>query len=330
MTIDQERLPDTRDASSDRRVSRELGGGKGERPVVPPAEIRSYHGLPVLKAPTWKWYIPAYFFTGGTAGAAAIVAGAARVTGNRTLATRASLVAAGAIAASPPLLIADLGRPKRFVNMLRVAKPTSPMSVGTWVLSPFSAAAFGSAFALTTGRIPRLGAVATAAATVLGAPMTTYTAVLVADTAVPAWHEARHRLPFLFAAGALAGGAGATAAVAGPAIAGPALPLAVAGAVGEVVASRWMERGLGELAAPYHSGIARRLTRAAAAASVAGAGLVVAGRRRRAAVAAGGALIAGGALVERLAVMAAGRASALDPSATIAPQRQRAGTVTAP
>ena len=100
----------------------------------------SYYGRPILKAPVWTWEIPAYFFFGGMAGAAAPFALLSELRGDEALARRAWLVALAGAAASPPLLIADLGRPERFHRMLRVIKPTSPMSVGSWVLGASSTA----------------------------------------------------------------------------------------------------------------------------------------------------------------------------------------------
>ena len=100
----------------------------------------SYYGRPILKAPVWTWEIPAYFFFGGMAGAAAPFALLSELRGDEALARRAWLVALAGAAASPPLLIADLGRPERFHRMLRVIKPTSPMSLGSWVLGASSTA----------------------------------------------------------------------------------------------------------------------------------------------------------------------------------------------
>ena len=88
----------------------------------------------------WTWEIPAYFFFGGMAGAAAPFALLSELRGDEALARRAWLVALAGVAASPPLLIADLGRPERFHHMLRVLKPTSPMSVGSWILGASSTA----------------------------------------------------------------------------------------------------------------------------------------------------------------------------------------------
>ncbi len=112
---------------------------KDGAPVVPRAEPQSYYGRPVLKAPVWTWEVPTYFFFGGMAGAAAPLAYGAHLAGDETLARRATLVSLAGLAVSPPLLISDLGRPERFWRMLRVFKPTSAMSVGTWILSAFGA-----------------------------------------------------------------------------------------------------------------------------------------------------------------------------------------------
>ena len=285
-----------------------------------------YYGRPVLKAPVWKAYIPLYFFTGGLAGASSTLALVARLTGNRRLARSALLASLLGTAASPPLLVADLGRPERFLNMLRVAKPTSPMSVGTWVLSAFGPAATVAAASELTGRLPRLGRLAGAVAGSLGPVMATYTAVLVADTAVPAWHGARRELPFLFAGSATAAAAGAALVLTPPADAAPARRLGALGGALEFAASQAMEHRLGDQAgAPYRDGRASRLARAATALTAAGTVLLVAARRRWVARTAGSLLMAG-SLLTRFSVFRAGFESAADPAATIGPQRARLAT----
>ena len=177
----------------------------------------SYYGRPILKAPVWTWEIPAYFFFGGMAGAAAPFALLSELRGDEALARRAWLVALVGAAASPPLLIADLGRPERFHRMLRVIKPTSPMSLGSWVLGASSTAIAFANVRTHLGCFPRLGRLAGATA-VLGPALSTYTDVLMADTAIPVWHEARGELPFVFAAGAAmsAGSAMGSSAAAAP------------------------------------------------------------------------------------------------------------------
>jgi len=297
----------------------------GETRMVPPAQPSSYYDQPILKEPVWTWEIPIYFFTGGLAGASAGLGFAARTAGNDRLARSAWAAALLGVGASPALLISDLGRPGRFFNMLRVFKPTSPMSVGSWVLS-----ASGAATALTAadeflGIVPKpIGRAAGATAALLGLPLSTYTAALVANTSIPVWHEARRELPFVFGGGALAS-AGAAAAIGTPvACAGPARRLTLAGALLEVGAAQVMERRLGPLAEPYHSGVPGRLARSAKLLTAAG-GLVTAvrGRRDRRVAAAGGAAVLTGSLLERWAVFRAGFASARDPGQTVGPQRER-------
>lgn len=283
----------------------------------------SYYGRPVLKAPVWKPYIPLYFFAGGLAGASSTLALAARLTGNTRLARSALVASAAGLAVSGPLLVVDLGRPARFLNMLRVLKPTSPMSVGSWLLAAFAPVSFGAAASEITGRLPRLGLAAASGAGVLGPVVATYTAVLVADTAIPAWHNAYRELPLLFAGSSMASAGGVAMAFTPVAAAAPARRLAAAGAALEVVAFRAMERRLGEVAGPYTQGRAGRLAKAAEACTMSGALLAgLAGRRRPAAVAAG-ALLCAGSLSMRFSVVRAGFESAADPAATVGPQRLR-------
>ena len=158
--------------------------------MVPEAEFRSYYGRPILKEPAWTIEVPWYFFAGGMAGASAPLAVAARMTGNDRLARGALTVAAAGVAVGTPLLVSDLGRPERFHHMLRVFKPTSPMSMGSWVLAGLGPSAVNAAVSEWFGIFPRLGRVAEVVSGLLGPALSTYTAVLVANTAVPVWHEA--------------------------------------------------------------------------------------------------------------------------------------------
>src|SRR5207302_2671910 len=200
-------------------------------------------------APVWKAHVPLYFFTGGLAGASSVLAFGARVTGNHRLARAALLAAAAGLLPSPVLLIDDLGRPERFYNMLRVFKPTSPLSVGSWLLSAF-ALPVGIGFAdEVPALVPRplrplvhgLAPVGSIAGAVLGSGVATYTAVLIADTAVPSWHAAHPELPFVFAGSALAGASGLALVFAPTAQTAPARRLAVLGAALEVAAAQRME-----------------------------------------------------------------------------------------
>jgi hypothetical protein len=290
-----------------------------------PAEsgYRSYYGKPLIKEPVWIPTVPVYFFVGGTAGAAASLALAARLSGNDSLARTAKYVDGVAIGLSPALLIADLGRPERFFNMFRVFKVTSPMSVGTWIVS-VSGLASGLASTLELlGRLRRTKLAAEAAAGVLGPFLSTYTAALLADTAVPVWHEARRELPFVFAGSSAASAGAACTLITAPEHAGPARRLAVGGAALELVAGRLMERRLGFLAEPYQRGRVGALATAAKALNASGMVMMLfGGRRRRHAIGASAFLLAGSAC-ERLAIFRAGFASARDPRYTIVPQRRR-------
>jgi formate-dependent nitrite reductase membrane component NrfD len=285
---------------------------------------RSYYGQPVIKQPVWAPEIPWYFFMGGLGGASGGLAYLAGLRGSELLARRSWTIALGALTISPVLLIKDLGRPERFLNMLRMFKVTSPMSVGSWVLAGSGTTTALAALNALTGRLGRLSRVGRPAAAALGLPLATYTGALIAQTAVPVWHEARRELPALFAAGA-ATSAGAAATVATPvADAAPARRLALLGAVAELVLAKLMERRLGELAEPYHGGPSGVLSKASRASTMAGALLLATrARRNRAAAIVAGSLLLTGAACERWSVFKAGFASASDPRYTIDPQRGR-------
>jgi hypothetical protein len=162
--------------------------------------MASYYDLPLLKKPVWTWEVPTYFFIGGAAGAAALIAVTAQAGGGkRELVRDARWIAAIGAAASGPLLIADLGRPKRFLNMLRVFKPQSPMSVGAWTVAAFGAATT-AAVLLPSARARNVAGVFAAGT---GAVMATYTGVLIGATAIPVWKKNVALLPVLFATSAL-------------------------------------------------------------------------------------------------------------------------------
>jgi hypothetical protein len=217
-------------------------------------QLRSYYGRPVIKEPVWTWEIPCYFFTGGLAGASSVLSLSAKLFGNEKLSRTALYVGAVADAASPVLLVSDLGRPERFHHMLRVFKVTSPMNVGAWVLLVSGGASNAAALLERLGRLPRLKAAAEIVAALAGPPLATYTGVLVADTAVPVWHEGRQELPWLFGASAAASAGAAACLFLRPRHARPARRLAVGGVLAEGVAMHAMELRLGEVGEVYHRG----------------------------------------------------------------------------
>ncbi len=318
-----------------RRRRRGGGGRDGERAMVPPATFASYYGRPIVKTAPWERDIPAYLFLGGMAAGSSLLAAGADLRNLPELRRVARIGALVGGAAGTAALIHDLGRPMRFLNMLRTAKPTSPMSVGTWVLAAYgplaSAAATAEIAAMMPRRLPIAGRVlalsarpAGVLAAALAPALAAYTGVLLSDTATPAWHAARRELPFVFA-GSAAASAGGLAMV-GTCLeqAAPARRMAVGGAVVALVMEARMERSMGLSAETLHAGTAKRLMNASRALTAGGAiGAAVFGvRNRRAAQVSGVALLAG-SVCARFAIFEAGQQSARDPRYTVVPQRDR-------
>ncbi len=298
--------------------------------MVPDAQFASYYGRPVIKEPAWKVPdVPVYLFLGGLAGASAVMAEAAwwrRLPATERVGRYgAAVAAAGGVVA----LVHDLGRPQRFLNMLRVIKPTSPLSVGSWILAPFSGLAVAAAASRATGVLPPLGRLAGVGAAVLGAPMTTYTAVLLADTAIPAWHEGHRELPFVFSGSSMSAAAGLALLAVPPGEAAPARALAATGAAVELASSQWMTRRMGFVGEPYRSGRAQTLLRTGERLTAAGVAGALVGRGpgpvSRAVRIAGGAALLGASLVTRFGIFAAGPVSARDPRYVVEPQRSGVG-----
>jgi hypothetical protein len=316
-------LPPEREAtpgSAGRRERRH----RGERLMVPRAEFRSYYGQPILNKPTWQAKdVAAYLFFGGLAGASSTLAAAAELTGRYRLARVGKAGAAAALGWSMYALVHDLGRPARFVNMLRVFKVTSPMSVGSWLLAGYGPQVGLAAASELTGWVPGLGRAATVGAGLAGPAVAAYTGVLISDTAVPVWHGGYREMPFVFAGSAAASAGGLGMLAAPVAEAAPARRTAAMGAALELAALARMRRRLGPVAEPLRRGKSGRLLRLGelltAAGGVAGA---VFGRNRAAAAASGAALLAGAACT-RFGIFYAGVASAEDPKYTVEPQRER-------
>ncbi len=327
---------DTRAADMRARVyhgGRRAGEGAREQPMVPRAQFRSYYGRPVLKPPVWEWNIPAYLFTGGLSAGSALLAAGADLTG-QALRRAGRLGGLAALLASMYLLVADLGRPERFLHMLRVLKPTSPMSVGTWILVGYGP---GSGIAAAAELVPPSlrGALPARLLQAAGRPaglwaaafapgVASYTAVLLAHTAVPAWHDAYRELPFIFTGSAAASGGGLGLLAAPVAQAGPARRLAAAGAVTELIGSRLRDRRPGLPAQAYRTGSAHRLRRWSEYLTVAGtAGAMTLARRSRLAAAASGLALLGGSALQRFGTFSAGVESTRDPKYVVVPQRER-------
>lgn len=311
---------------------------KGDRnAVVPPAEFTSYYGRPVVKASPWEQDVPAYLFVGGLAAGSSLLAAGADLTGRSAMRRTGRLGALVGLTISLVALVRDLGRPERFHHMLRVAKPTSPMSVGTWLLTaygPFAGLAGAAELRrvlparLREGLVGRLldsgarpaGLVAAAVAPTVAS----YTAVLLSDTATPTWHDAHRHLPFVFVGSAAAASGGLALLGAPPAETGPARRLAVGGALLELAVEHRMEQAMGLTAEPLHQGHAGTLMRASKALTAAGAlGTALLGGRSRAGAALSGAALLAGSACLRFGFFEAGQNSARDPRYTIVPQRSR-------
>jgi len=288
------------------------------------SRMDSYYGRPIVKEPVWQPEIPFYFWTGGIAGASSVLHGVARLTGNHRLAKTSLLIGAAADVVAPALLVSDLGRPERFLNMLRMFKVTSPMSVGSWILFVSGGASTTAALLELAGKLRPVKWAAEVASALAGPPLATYTGTLIANTAIPVWSEARDELPWLFGASATAT-AGAAAAIATPlGAAGPARRAAVAGSAAALGLAELMEHRLGFVGEVYKQGEAGRYGRIAKAATTAGAALLATrGRRSRAASVVGGALVLAGELALRWSVFKAGFQSARDPRYTVIPQKER-------
>ncbi len=308
--------------------------GSRETPMVPKASFSSYYGRPVLKPPVWKDDIAYYFFLGGLAAGCSLLGAGADQTGRPALRKGTRVTALGALGLGSYYLVHDLGRPERFHHMLRVAKITSPMSVGTWVLAlygPFMGIAAASELMPAALRRTLPGRALDAAARPAGlvaaaiAPaVASYTAVLLSQTAVPAWHEAHPELPFIFTASAAASAGGLGMIVAPVHEAAPARRLAMYGAIVEFAASRRLENRLGLVGETYRTGdAAHALERASTLTAVGVLGSMLLGRRSRSAALLSGAALLAGGFFERLGLLRAGIASTKDPKYVVTPQRER-------
>ena len=305
--------------------------------MVPPADFRSYYGRPILKKPVWTHDIAAYLFTGGLAAGSSLVAAGADLTGRPRLRRAGRTTGVAALLASAGLLVKDLGRPDRLHHMLRVAKPTSPMSVGSWVLAAYGGVATAAAAAEAAHAVDPRGPVlrplaravtgagrpAGLAAAALAPALATYTAVLLADTAVPSWHEAYPQLPFVFAGSALASGAGVGLVAAGDREVGPAERLAVLGAGMELLAARSVRHNLGLLSEPYTTGRPGRLLHAGEVLTSLGVAGALLGRRSRVLRVLSGLSLLSAAAVTRFGIFEGGVASTEDPRYVVVPQRER-------
>jgi protein NrfD len=186
--------------------------------MIDPSRIVTYYGLPSVKPSLWGWLVSSYIFAAGIGGSAQVIAAMADFAGHRSLipvVRRGRYVALSASLISAPLLIIDLHTPRRWYNMLRIFRKTSPMSIGTYVLMSFGAlstALAAAQFAEDRGPSPnrpiraRIKALQAPAA-LAGMAMSTYTGALLSSTSTPLWAAAPRRIAALFGASAMASGA---------------------------------------------------------------------------------------------------------------------------
>ena len=292
----------------------------------PIPHIVGYYGEPVVKPPVWTLEIPVYFFVGGAAGMAPLIACAALVLGLTNLARAALWITAAGAIISPILLVMDLGRPQLFFNMLRVFKHRSPMSVGAWILAVFGMFAVpawlvfelytNEAFAPSVDPLVLIVAgLLTLGAAISGLGLATYTGVLIGATVIPAWFLHRVLLPIHFGTAGL-GCAAAILELLGFRI-GPLYAIGLLTAIIETLLWIWLEfdkHGAADRA--LHEGRAGRLIRLGGI--LCGPLPIILRLTNLVPLAAISFLL--GALASRFGWIDAGRASGKDPEAVFASQ----------
>jgi formate-dependent nitrite reductase membrane component NrfD len=304
-----------------------------QRPVQTHGDEPTYYDRPVLKEPVWIWAVPAYFYVGGVAGAAATLGAVAQLLKGeqmRDLVVRCRWVAAVNGMIGSGFLIYDLGRPERFLNMLRVFRVTSPMSVGSWLLAAAGGLTFGSAMlSHTRGALRRLGDLAAILAALVGMPLAGYTAVLLANSAVPVWQQSRRQLPFIFIASAMASAASLLKFMRlSPAEEKVIDSFAVVGQASELATFYATEKALDQIepvGKPLHAGLSGALLKISKLLGALHLALsLIPGRSKSKRVAEG---ICGtlAAITLRFGIFYAGSPSARDPHATFRTQRRGRG-----
>ncbi|PZS39638.1 MAG: polysulfide reductase, partial [Pseudonocardiales bacterium] len=262
-------------------------------------------------------------FLGGLAGAASLLGAGAQATGRPALARVSKVGAFGAGVLSLVGLVHDLGRPSRFLNMLRVFKVTSPMSVGSWILAGYVPLTGIAAASSLFGKAPRIGMAATAGSALLGPAVASYTAALISDTAVPAWHDGYPEMPFVFVGSGATAAAGLGLLTAPVNQNGPSRAMAVFGVGTELAAFERMKRRIGMTAEPYSQGRGGGYIRAGKILSMVGLAGTLLGRRSRVLSTVSGAALIAASAATRWGIFHAGMQSATDPKYTIVPQRER-------
>ena len=281
----------------------------------------TYYNRPLLKKSPWSWDIPAYYYIGGTTGGL-MTLGAASTILNRDelkgLIKKSRYLATTGAALSAALLIHDLGRPSRFLNMLRVFRPTSPMSMGTWILMSFSG--------LTGLSLITKNNTAAITAGILGLALSGYTGVLISNTTVPIWHQPHRLMPILF----LASGASSAASFfnlleANEQEQKAARLYGIAGKIVEITTVHLIEKEVGtipEVARPLYEGVSGKLWQAAKILTAASLALSLIPKPSRNLTRLTGILGTAGAICMRFGIHYAGQDSSDNPRAAFHQQRQ--------
>lgn len=320
-----------------RRAGQVGADGSREMALVDDVQFDSYYGRQVVKAPPWRGPIAVYLFLGGLAGGSSLLSYGAQLTDRPALRRNGRLLALGAVGVGTLALIEDLGRPERFLNMMRTVKISSPMSLGTWILASFGTIS-GVLGAVEVDRMlgekvplgalrPLLKAAEGPAAlgqAALGPGLASYTGALLGDTAVPTWSAGRNHMSYLFTSSASLASGGAAMMTTPVEQARPARVLAAAGVVGDVLASRAMKESMHPLEAePLETGRPGQMLEWAERLAIGGGVLAVLGGRSRALSMAGGAALVAASVLTRFGVLEAGLESTKDPRRVIEPQKAR-------
>jgi formate-dependent nitrite reductase membrane component NrfD len=265
-------------------------------------------------------------------GAALVLSAAAQIRdpfpGRSQLMRSCQWIAFGGSGISAVLLVADLGRPERFMNMLRVFRPTSPMNMGAWILTGVGATAPGALVLQgRKGFLGWVGSVCGLLGGLFGAGLATYTGVLASNSAVPLWHESRRMMPILFGASAIAS-LGSVLQLTPAAEQGRAISTTFGriGQVAELISGALMERQASQVervGRPFRQNASGAMWRTAAALTAASVVVaVLPGRSRTKRLTASILGMLGSALM-RFSIEQLGKASARDARASF--QQQRLG-----
>ena len=292
---------------------------------------RTYYDRPVIKKSVWSWDVPAYYYVGGATGTT-MALGAAATLLNRDQLSRlifqSRVIGVVGSSISAYFLIHDLGRPERFLNMMRVFRPTSPMSVGAWILmsfSGFAGVAALSEFGPKWAR--RFGDAAAVLSGIFGLGLAGYTGVLVSHTTVPVWQRPHRLMPALFLSSGVTGAASLLDLLGGNPLEQRAVSIfGTAGKAAELAFAHLLEQNVGtvpEAVRPLQEGFSGFLWKTAKLMTAASLVLSLMPSSSLRVRRISGMLGTLGSICTRFGIHYAGQSSAMNPRATF--QQQRSG-----